>query len=118
MKKLFLFLILFLASIQLSYAADLKYAVHTSSKDIEFKKKKALDWHENNLNSKRYNWYESNTKNTAWLKDRVLRWYENNVTKGKFYFVKADAELSHKQSKALKWYERNSSQPSAKKSSS
>ena len=81
MKKLILFLQLlamFAASTAASCAVELKYAVHTSSHDIEFKKQKAL------------------------------KWYDNNVTGGKFYFIKPEQELSSTKQKALRWHARNS----------
>ena len=97
--------VIFLALVQPANAVSSKYLIRTSGKDIEFKKKQALKWHEYNY-EKRKTPYMELQKDI--LKQRALRWYDNNVTKGKFYFVNADKELAFKKNKALKWYEKNS----------
>ncbi len=67
--------------------------------EIEFKKKKALNWYTNNVEKKKFYGYDPN-KHINFLKARSLRWYEANSKT-------LEAELSYTKKKALKWYERN-----------
>lgn len=90
-----------------SYGFALKNAVHTTARDIELKKAKALQWYENNVDKGKFYFYDA-AKQIDWLKNRSLRWYEANITNGKFYFVHSDVELSFTKNKALRWYEKNS----------
>ena len=76
-------------------ANDSKSLVHTTQKDIEFKKSKALAW--NDI-----------YKQSDLLKKKALKWYEDNFVKNKSYFVDETKESELKKTKALKWYERNS----------
>ena len=106
MKKLIL-LVSFIVSILPSYAVEPKYLVHTSAKDIEFKKARALKWYEDNVDKGKFYGYDAN-KHVDWLKNRALKWHENYTVNGKFYFVHSDHELAFTKKKALRWYERNS----------
>ena len=78
-------------------ANDSKSLVHTTQKDIEFKKSKALAW--NDI-----------YKESELLKKKVFKWYEDHFVKNKSYFLGKDQvkESELKKTKALKWYERNS----------
>ena len=91
-----------------SYAFEPRYTVHTSLKDIGFKKNKALKWYQNNVDGKKFYWYDAN-KQINWLKNRVFKWNEDKITNNKFYFVHTDTELGFTKNKALRWFERNSS---------
>ncbi len=84
-----------------------KYSVHTSAKDIEYKKGKAFTWYEDNVNKKKFYWYDPE-KHINWLKARSIRWYDDHITNGKFYFVHAENEKDFCKKKALRWYDRNS----------
>ncbi len=113
MKKQFLMLF-FLGSIfglfnylLVAYAFEPKYSVHTSSKDIELKKKKALRWYEDNVNNKKFYGYDAN-KHVNSLKAKALKWYENKILNKQFYFVHTDKELEFTKQKALRWHEKNS----------
>ena len=90
-----------------SFGFNVKYAYHTSSKDIEYKKAKALGWYDHNSTNKFIFWPNAK-KEVVWLKNRALRWYEYNVTDKNLYFVNPEKELSFLKSKSLKWYEKNS----------
>ena len=106
MKKLIL-LISFIVSILPSCAVDPRYLVHTSARDIEYKKAKAFKWYEDNIDKDKFYGYDAN-KHINWLKNRALKWYENNTVNDKFYFVHSDHEMAFTKKKALRWYERNS----------
>lgn len=109
MKKILLLtnlLVLFCFAL-VSYAYESKYAVHTSAKDIEFKKKKALKWHSDNVDNQKFYYYDAN-KHINSLKNKSLNWYEDKITKGKFYFVNSEKELAFTKKKALRWHENNS----------
>ncbi|MBI3590407.1 MAG: hypothetical protein HY094_03385 [Candidatus Melainabacteria bacterium] len=109
MKKIFIFLNLLILtgiSISSSFALDPKYTVHTSSADIEFKKKKVMEWYAGNVDGNKFYWYDAK-KHVSWLKNRTLRWYKANITDGKFYFVHSDKELDFTKKKALRWFENN-----------
>ena len=90
-----------------AFAVEQKCLIHTSAKDIEFKKKKALRWHTNNVDNKKFYGYDIK-KHISFLKTRAIKWYDNNITKGKFYFVHPEHELTFTKKKALRWYDRNS----------
>ena len=109
MKKLLFILnllVLFFSTITASHAANSKYLLMTSGKDIEFKKKKALDWYKNKVDNEKFYCLDAN-KEVAELKSKALRWYDSYVTNGKFYFVKPDKEIAIAKNRALRWYERN-----------
>ena len=108
MKQIFLLisLILFLVGSSV-FAVEPKCLIHTSGKDIELKKKKALHWHTNNVDNKKFYGYDIK-KHMSFLKTRAIKWYDNNITKGKFYFVHPEHELTFTKKKALRWYDRNS----------
>ena len=109
MKKILLLinlLILFCFTL-IAYAVEPKYTVHTSAKDIEFKKKKAIEWYTENVDNKKFYGYDVN-KHISFLKNRAINWHENNIKKGKFYFVNSDKELAFTKKKALRWYDGNS----------
>ena len=109
MKKIYfcLILLILINSTFISFALDLQYSVHTSAKDIENRKQKALSWYENNVINKKFYFYDAN-KHIGWLKNRSLEWYQDNSTKGKSYFIHADKELEFIKNKALRWYDKNS----------
>lgn len=110
MKKLqlgFQLLIFFLITINSVFAFNTKYTIHTSAKDIEYKKKNAIKWYTDNVTNEKFYWYNAG-KHINWLKSRALKWYENDVTKGKFYFVHPEHELAFTKKKALRWHGRNS----------
>jgi len=100
-------LILLLGFTLVVNAVQPKYSVHTSGKDIEYKKQKALSWHEDNVDNKKFYWYDAN-KHINWLKTRSIRWYDDHITNGKYYFVHAEHETAFTKNKALKWHDRNS----------
>lgn len=95
-----------------------QYLAHTTLKAIEFKKKDALEWYENNNDKKKFYYLgfsspqtHTATNEIAFMKKESFEWYENNVDKSKFYVInkgKADKEIAFKKERALKWYERNS----------
>lgn len=95
-----------------------EYLAHTTLKAIEFKKKDALEWFENNVDKKKFYYLgftspqsHTATNEIAFMKKEAFEWYENNVDKSKFYHInkhKADKEIALKKDRALKWYERNS----------
>lgn len=89
------------------YAIELKYSVHTSLKDIELKKKKSLEWYEDNVNKNKFYSYDIN-KHIDFLKNRAVGWYENAAAEYKFYFVNSSNELETLKNKSLRWYEHNS----------
>ena len=108
MKQTFLLISLFILLIgNPVIAVTPKYSLHTSLKDVEFKKKKALQWYQDNVDNKKFYGYDAQ-KHIASLKNRALKWYENNITKGKFYFVHPEHELAFTKKKALRWHDRNS----------
>ena len=90
-----------------SYAFDLQYSTHTSTKDIEFKKAKVLQWYSSNVDNNKFYWYDAE-KHVNWLKTRALKWHDDQLINNKFYFIHTDAELAFTKNKALRWYERNS----------
>ena len=97
MKNTIIFLnllILFFVSITNVYPVEFKYAVHTSGKDIDFKKNKALKWNDP---------YKEIQKQKA----KTLKWYEDKITNKKYYFINSTNELAFKKKKALKWYDSN-----------
>lgn len=107
MKKILLLTALLTCFSLSAYGLEPKYTVHTSAKDIEYKKKKALQWYSSNVENKKA--YENDpVKQISSLRSKALTWYENNITKGKFYFVHSDKELAFTKKKALRWHERNS----------
>ena len=109
MKKTIIFLVLsslFLFNL-VSYAFEPKYTVHTSLKDLNYKKKKSFEWYSDNVDKNKFYWYDC-SKHVKWLKNRSLRWYTDNITNEKFYFVHPDHELAFTKKKALRWYSRNS----------
>lgn len=95
-----------------------EYLFHTTKSAIDFKKKDALEWSENNVDKKKFYYigYSNPQSNTAtneiaFMKKESFEWYENNVDKSKFYIInkgKADKQIAFKKEKALKWYEKNS----------
>lgn len=111
MKRYVFLVLIFLFLIQLisfpCFAYNVRYLVYTSSKDIDYKKNKALKWYENNTDKKKFYFYDMN-KHIDWLKNRALKWYSNNHEKGKFYLVHADVEREFCKKKALRWYDKNS----------
>lgn len=109
-KKAFYFISFLVLSCLLSLplnAFEPKYTMHTSQKDINFKKEKSIKWYEDNLTNNKFYFYDAN-KHINFLKNRALKWYENNITKGKYYFVHSDKEIEFTKKKALRWHERNS----------
>lgn len=78
-----------------THAFNIDYSFHTTKKDIEFKKNKALAW--NDI----YNESEL-------LKKKALKWYENNLPRAKDFFADPVKESEFKKTKALKWHDRNS----------
>ena len=109
MKKLILTInLITLLGFNLSAGAfQPKYTTHTSGKEIEYKKKKALGWYEDNVGNKKFYWYDAN-KHISWLKDRSVRWYDDHITNGKFYFIHSNHETDFCKKKALRWHDRNS----------
>ena len=95
MKKLILLVMLAVLVFQsiVSYAVEPKHLVHNSAKDIEFKKKKALGWYQDNVTDRKFYADKSNLQ-IAQLKNKALRW--------------SDKELKATKDKALKWYSKNS----------
>lgn len=88
------------------FAIDFKYTIHTSIKDIDFKKQKALSWYGDNLDNSKFYLYDFN-KQVEWLKNKSLKWHENQIVNSKFYFVDSKKELEFIKNKALRWHERN-----------
>ncbi len=122
MKKIFLlttFLIIACIFFNLafnlaSYAYNPRYAVHTSAKDIEYKKKKTQEWYQyNNKNftkdshPAKLHWFNAK-KEEEWQKKRALKWHQSNVKDGKFYLVHPEQELKFTKDKALRWHAKNS----------
>ena len=108
MKKILIFIILsnFSFICLSSFAVEPKCA-HTSAKDIEFKKKKALKWHEDQVTNKK-SYFVNADKEVAFKKKKALKWHEDQVANKKSYFVNADKEIAFKKKKALHWHDRNS----------
>lgn len=89
------------------FAIDLKYTIHTSTKDIDFKKQKALNWYTDNLDNNKFYFYDFN-KQIELFKKRSLRWYENNLVNNKSYLLDMSKEIEYKKNKALSWFDKNS----------
>ena len=108
MRQIFLLISLSILLIGSSaFATEPKYLIHTSAKDVEFKKKKSLDWYKDNVEDKRFYGYDPN-KHITLLKNKSLKWYENNIVKGKNYFINSKNESEALKKKSLRWYDRNS----------
>jgi hypothetical protein len=99
------------------------YLFHTTKSAIDFKKGDALQWHENNVDKKKFYYlsfyhepFHTAVNEIATQKHDALEWYEDNVDKNKFYYLSfyhepfhnAINEIGVQKRKALKWYERNS----------
>jgi hypothetical protein len=106
-KKIILILFISALAVPSVSAFDSKYTVHTSLKDVNYKKSKSLEWYSDNIDKDKFYWYDC-PKHVKWLKNRSLRWYTDNITNEKFYFVHGDHELAFTKKKALRWYSRNS----------
>ena len=106
MRKIFLLtnLIVLLCLALACNATEPKYLIHTSAKDIEVKKKQALQWYEDYVNGKKF----YTDKQAGELKSKALKWYEDQITKEKFYFVNSEKEIAFTKTKALRWFEKNS----------
>ena len=108
MRKIFLLINLLLLCLLnlMAYAFDSKYVVHTSAKEIEYKKKKALSWHKENIEdvkvkteSKELILTHDPKKEMEFLKSKALRWYEG---------IKSSNEMEFSKKKALRWHANNS----------
>lgn len=106
-KRIILMMFIFVIAAPYAFAFDSKYTVHTSLKDLDYKKKKSFEWYSGNVDNNKFYWYNC-SKHIKWLKNRSLKWHTNNITNEKFYFVHPDHELAFTKKKALRWYSRNS----------
>lgn len=87
MKKILLLILLISSSILNSFAFESK------QKEVESKKKEALQWYvDNEYRSKAFHYDPK--KEISLLKNKALNWYGNRVGK----------ELEITKQKALKWY--------------
>ena len=91
MKKIILLIIFLLISCQSSFAG-----LNSSPSEIEHKKKKALSWHNTNVQSNN----KSAAKEKQFLKDRALRWHEKNSTA-------FSGKIDHSKKRAFRWYDTN-----------
>ena len=92
MKNLILLVIFLSISSQSCFAG-----LNSSQKEMEYKKKKALSWHDTNLQANN----KSAPKEKQFLKDRALRWHGKNNT------VFAN-EINYSKQRSLRWHEANS----------
>ena len=92
MKNLILLVIFLSISSQSCFAG-----LNSSQKEMEYKKKKALSWHDTNLQANN----KSAPHEKKFLKEKALRWHDKNKTTH-------TNEMNALKKRSLLWYATNS----------